>query len=78
MIGIVMRPVEAPVVKHERLYQATVGKIGLCLVRARNAPHAERKLMECFKNELVGTTISYDLEKYLEQRKQEKEDEDRN
>lgn len=67
MIGIVMRPVDAPTVKHEKLYRATVGTIELCLVRAKNAQHAERKLMECFKHELTDKTIDYNLEAWLKE-----------
>lgn len=65
MIGIVMRPVQAPVVDYEHLYVATVGKIELCKVRAKNAQHAEKKLMECFLKDLPGKVIDFNLEKYL-------------
>lgn len=64
MIQIVMRPVKAPVVNYEGLYSACAGGVELLRVRARNARHAEEKLMFCFRRELEGKTLDFDLERF--------------
>lgn len=72
MIRIVMRPQKAPVVAKEGLYLAEADGQALCTVRARNAPHAERKLMCCLLRELPGKCIDFNLERFLDdQRKTE-------
>lgn len=54
-----------PEVKGERIYDAFVSgrsgyeKLGL-KVRARNAAHAEEKLLFCFKLELKGKLLDFD------------------
>lgn len=73
MIRMVMRPQKAPVVKGEGLYLAEANGKPLCLVRARNAPHAERKLMFCFRRELPGRTLDFRLEDYVNEEPDETE-----
>lgn len=54
-----------PTVKGERIYDAFISersgyeKLGL-KVRARNAAHAEEKLLFCFKLELKGKFLDFD------------------
>lgn len=59
-----MRPRPGPVVAREGMYLADAGGTPLCLVRARNAAHAEAKLMACLAHELPGKTVDFDLERY--------------
>lgn len=70
MITIVMRPVkDAKTVNYEGLYSAELGGAELCRVRAKNARHAEEKLVETLKfNVPAGTVIDYNLEKFKEER----------
>lgn len=75
MISIVIRPVkDAKTVNYENLYVAEAGGINLCQVRAKTAQHAEAKLMECFKHELVGKTVDFNLEAWLESQKDKGEE----
>lgn len=62
MIQLVMKPERAPIVKREGLYSVKMNGEHLFHVRARNAPHAERKLAYCFKRELSGKTLDFNLE----------------
>jgi len=63
MIGITMKPVEGMKCRRgERLYAVMVGQEELCRVVAKDAAHAERKLMACFRHELPGHVIDFDLE----------------
>lgn len=69
MIRIVMRPQKAPVVAREGLYLAEANGVPLCTVRARNAPHAERKLMFLFGRELPGKSVSFNLEDFTDDKR---------
>ena len=62
MIQLVMKPERAPIVKREGLYSVRMNGEHLLHIRARNAPHAERKLAYCFKRELSGKTLDFNLE----------------
>lgn len=66
MIQIVMKPEKAPVVNHEGLYSVRLNGEHLMYVRAKNALHAEKKLIYCFKRELTGKTLSFNLEAFTE------------
>ena len=66
MIQLVMKPEKAPVVNHEGLYSVRMNGEHLMHIRARNAPHAERKLAYCFKRELSGKTLDFNLEAFTE------------
>lgn len=73
MIQIVYRPVEAPVVKGEGLYEAVFNgeKLGF-FVRAKNAREAERKTMIVFRHELPAKTLDFNADDYpLYDRKEE-------
>lgn len=65
MIRVVMKPVKAPVVNREGLYAALFGGKELFRVRARNAAHAERKLMFLMERETRGKTLDFNLEEQL-------------
>lgn len=69
MIRIVMRPQKAPVVVKEGLYLAEANGVPLCTIRARNAPHAEQKLMFLFARELPGKNISFNLEDFTDDKR---------
>ena len=70
MITLKFVPVQsAPVVNSERLYdvmwsqdRANYSNLEL-KVRAKTALIAERKLLYCFRRELKGKTLSFDLDK---------------
>lgn len=72
MIRITMKPVKAPMVRHEGLYVATFNDADIGLrIRARKASHAEEKLMEVFKKSVRDKSdesgfmvIDFNLEKY--------------
>ena len=66
MIQLVMKPERAPIVKREGLYSVRMNGEHLMHIRARNAPHAERKLAYCFKRELSGKTLDFNLEAFTE------------
>lgn len=66
MIRIVFKPVKAPVVRREGLYGAVFNGTELFRVRARNAAHAEEKLMFLMRRETSGKTLDFDLEQQLE------------
>lgn len=66
MIQLVMKPVKAPIVKREGLYSVRMNGEHLMHIRALNAPHAERKLAYCFKRELSGKTLDFNLEAFTE------------
>ena len=75
MIQIVMRPVKAPVVNHEGLYDADFNGEKLWKVRARNAKHAEEKLMATFRHNLKGKPpVDFDLEAWNERLRKEETD----
>lgn len=77
MIQIVMKPVPGEgVVNRETLYTALFNgeDVGL-KVRGLRASHAEEKMMVVFREQLKGKTVDYDLERYLEGRRKENEDE---
>ena len=67
MIQIVFKPEKAPVVRGESLYRAVFNqKDTVFTVRAKNAAHAELKVLEAFKFNLTGKTIDYDVESWLQ------------
>ena len=66
MIQLVMKPERAPIVKREGLYSVRMNGEHLMHIRAKNAPHAERKLAWCFKRELSGKTLDFNLEAFTE------------
>jgi hypothetical protein len=66
MIQLVMKPVRAPIVNREGLYSVRMNGEHLMHIRARNAPHAERKLAYCFRRELSGKTLDFNLEAFTE------------
>ena len=69
MIRVVFKPVKAPVVNHEGLYGAVFNGHELFRVRARNAAHAERKLLFLMERETSGKTLDFDLEQQLKKDK---------
>lgn len=72
MIQIVMKPEKAPVVRGESLYRAVFNqKDTVFKVRAKNAAHAELKVLEAFKFNLAGKTIDYDVESWLQSKREE-------
>lgn len=75
MIRIVFKPLKAPVVDHEGLYSARFNGREFFKVRARNAAHAEAKLMYLMKRETSGKVLDFDLERQI---KEERDDADRN
>lgn len=66
MIQLVMKPEKAAVVNKENLYSVRMNGEHLMHVRARNAPHAEKKLAYCFRRELTGKTLDFNLEAFTE------------
>lgn len=66
MIQLVMKPEKAAVVNKENLYSVRMNGEHLMHVRARNAPHAEKKLAYCFRRELTGKTLDFNLEAFAE------------
>lgn len=66
MIQIVMKPERAPIVKREGLYAAYMNGNLLLHVRARNARHAEEKLMFLMEHETRGKVIDFTLEQFKE------------
>ena len=63
MIQLVMKPEKAPVVDHEGLYVVYMNGNLLFRVRARNARHAEEKVMFLMKRETSGKVLDFDLER---------------
>ena len=75
MIQIVMKPEKAPRVRGESLYRAVFNqKDTVFRVRAKNAAHAELKVLEAFKFNLAGKTIDYDVESWLQSKREEDEE----
>lgn len=67
-----MKPEKAPVVRGESLYRAVFNqKDTVFKVRAKNAAHAELKVLEAFKFNLAGKTIDYDVESWLQSKREE-------
>lgn len=66
MLQLVMKPEKAPVVNREGLYSVRMNGEHLMHIRARNAQHAEKKLAYCFKRELSGKTLDFNLEAFTE------------
>ena len=62
MIRLVMKPEKAPVVNHEGLYGMYINGNLLLHVRARNARHAEEKVMFLMERETKGKTLDFSLE----------------
>ena len=58
-----MKPEKAPVVSHEGLYGVYMNGNPLFRVRARNARHAEEKVMFLMKRETSGKVLDFDLER---------------
>lgn len=72
MIVLKFIPTKEPVVRGETLYDTYVSKdrssyeaLGL-RVRAKNAAHAEEKVLFCFRRELAGKTLSFDPSQFAE------------
>ena len=63
MIQLVMKPEKAPVVSHEGLYGVYMNGNLLFRVRARNARHAEEKVMFLMKRETSGKVLDFNLER---------------
>lgn len=63
MIQLVMKPEKAPVVGHEGLYGVYMNGNLLFRVRARNARHAEEKVMFLMKRETSGKVLDFSLER---------------
>lgn len=77
MIQIVMKPTPGEgVVDRETLYTALFNgeDVGL-RVRGLRASHAEAKMMAIFREQLAGKTVSYNLERYLEEKANAKAEE---
>ena len=71
MIQIVFKPERAPEVRGESLYRAVFNqKDTVFTVRAKNAAHAELKVLEALKFNLSGKTIDYDVESWLRSRQE--------
>lgn len=71
MIQIVMKPEPAPTVRGESLYRAVFNqKDAIFTVRAKNAAHAELKVLEAFKFNLTGKTIDYNVESWLQSKRE--------
>ena len=66
MICVVMKPEKAPVVNREGLYGAYFNGNLVLHVRARNAKHAEDKLMYLMNREAKGKTLDFNLESQQE------------
>lgn len=64
MIQLVMKPERAPIVKREGLYGAWMNGHLLFRVRARNARHAEEKVMFLMERETRGKVIDFALERF--------------
>lgn len=64
MIRVVFKPVKAPVVSREGLYSARFNGREFFKVRARNAAHAEEKIMFLMAHETMGKVIDYSLEQF--------------
>ena len=62
MIQLVMKPERAPVVSHEGLYGVYMNGNPLFRVRARNARHAEKKVMFLMERETSGKVLDFNLE----------------
>lgn len=67
MIQLVMKPEKVPVVNHEGLYGVWMNGNLLLHVRARNAKHAEEKLMFLLERETRGKTIDFDLDRFADE-----------
>lgn len=75
MIHVVLKPVpKAAVVDREGLYDAVFNGRKMFRVRARNARHAEQKIMFLVEHETKNKVIDYDLERF----QKEKDNADRN
>ena len=61
MLCFVLKPAKAPVVNGENLYDVRVNGEPLFRVRAKNAGLGERKVMVCFRHELTGRTLNFNL-----------------
>lgn len=67
MIQIVMKPERAPIVKREGLYGVWMNGNLIFRVRARNAKHAEEKVMFLMERETRGKTIDFDLDRFADE-----------
>lgn len=67
MIQLLAKPMKAPIINREGLYTILM-KVGngeykeLLSVRARTGAHAEEKLAFCFRHELTGKIINFNME----------------
>lgn len=76
VIRIVLKPTKAPVVAREGLYSARFNGREFFKVRARNASHAEEKIMFLMARETTGKVIDFDLEQFKKEKNDGKENED--
>lgn len=74
MLCFVLKPVKAPVVNGENLYDVRVNGESLFRVRARNAASGERKVMVCFRHELTGRTLNFNLGDFPDYDKEKNEE----
>lgn len=74
MIQLVMKPEKAPVVNHEGLYGMYMNGNLLLHVRARNARHAEEKVMFLMNREVQGKTLDFNLEQFKQENNDGKQD----
>lgn len=76
MIQLVMKPERAPVVNREGLYGVFMNGNLIFRVRARNARHAEEKVMFLMERETKGKVIDFALEQFKKENDNGKETED--
>ena len=74
MLCFVLKPFpKAGIVRGETLYNVRVNGERLFQVRARNAAVGERKIMVCFRHELAGRTLNFNLGDFPEYDKEKDE-----
>lgn len=73
MVVFKFTPTKEPIVNGESLYEVRYSMdrsnyepLGL-KVRAKTAAHAEQKVLFCFRRELNGKTLDFDLEKFVKE-----------
>lgn len=67
MTELVCKPLREPVVKGRGVYAVYMNRTDLGLrVRARNAAEADLMIQTCFRHELPGKTLDYDINMFKE------------
>lgn len=67
MTELVCKPLKEPVVKGKGVYAVYMNRTDLGLrVRARNAAEADLMIQTCFRHELPGKTLDYDINQFKE------------